>query len=402
MGSPDPAVTGPIVKDVAVLAHDLPGRARRVRSATTLSVLAIVVALLASACEDPTTATVKRVVDGDTIDVVVEGDERRVRLLNIDTPESVDPDAAVECLGPEATEFLATLLPEGTAVTLAYDEVRTDRYGRDLAAVFHDEAFVNAEIARAGLATTLVVDGNDRYYDEVEKARAEAEAAGAGMYSPDVPCTPVARVAEYEGQVGRTVSQAPGSGATLAELDAYGETLAALAVAGAALDAALSDGDGFVARLPRSTVRSLAGRVDRSEASVQGAQDRQRSARAAEEERLAAAEAARVAEEQRVAAEREAARLAEAAEAARAEEARRVEEQRRAAVRTRESGGTGSSGGSGSSGGGSAPERSEAPPAVGGYDGYTGCRAYGKGGTSVDEKGRPYTKIDCTTKLPLG
>lgn len=51
-----------------------------------------------------TTATVAKVVDGDTIDVRYDGETHRVRLLNVDTPESVDPAKPVECLGPEASE----------------------------------------------------------------------------------------------------------------------------------------------------------------------------------------------------------------------------------------------------------------------------------------------------------
>jgi endonuclease YncB( thermonuclease family) len=47
-----------------------------------------------------------------------------------------------------------------------------------------------------------------------------------------------------------------------------------------------------------------------------------------------------------------------------------------------------------------APEPDHAP--VQPADKYTGCRAYGSGGTSIDDKGRPYTKIDCATKLPIG
>ena len=64
------------------------------------------VAVTATAAE---TATVTKIVDGDTIDVLRDGAEVRVRLLNVDTPESVDPDEPVQCLGPESTEFLETL-----------------------------------------------------------------------------------------------------------------------------------------------------------------------------------------------------------------------------------------------------------------------------------------------------
>ena len=56
---------------------------------------------------------VERVVDGDTVDVRLNGAVTRVRLLNVDTPETVDPNRPVQCLGPEASAFLASTLPAG-------------------------------------------------------------------------------------------------------------------------------------------------------------------------------------------------------------------------------------------------------------------------------------------------
>ena len=63
-------------------------------------------------------ATVTRVVDGDTIEVEMSGRTKPIRLLSIDTPETKDPNQPVQCLGPEATAFLARLLPTGTSVRL--------------------------------------------------------------------------------------------------------------------------------------------------------------------------------------------------------------------------------------------------------------------------------------------
>jgi len=117
---------------------------------------------------------VEHVVDGDTLDVAIGAGVQRVRLLNVDTPETVDTEQPVQCLGPEATEFLKGLLPPGSAVTLEYDDERTDRFDRTLAAVFtSDGTLVNAEIARQGLAEAVVIGGNDRFYPPVEQARDE-------------------------------------------------------------------------------------------------------------------------------------------------------------------------------------------------------------------------------------
>lgn len=368
------------------------------RRALCLTVALATVAVSLSGCRSSaphTEATVERIVDGDTIDVLVDGESRRVRLLNIDAPESVDPDQAVECLGPEAAEHLARLLPVGTAVGLAYDEERTDSYGRELAGVFTDETFVNAEMARAGLADAILVQPNERFFAEVDKARAEAEEAGVGLYSSETTCTLPGQVTSFEAQVAAAATAEPVAGATLEEINAYGATLSALAVAGGVVDRVLA-GDGNPLARSMAGTAVLGRLVDRRAAAgaeVERLIASTAAARLAEEERLAA-EAARVAEEQRIAAEVEAARVAEeqrlAAVAAERAAAERAAADKAVADRSAANGSTG--GGSATTGSGSS----------GGKDGYTGCRAYGSGGTSIDAKGRPYTKIDCVTKLPIG
>lgn len=134
-------------------------------------------------------AVVTGLVDGDTLDVRIDGRVERIRLLNIDTPETVDPDRPVQCLGPEASAFLAARLPVGTPVRLEYDVERTDRYGRTLAAVrTTDGGLVNADIARAGLGTALVVGPNRRFFDPVYAAQQEAAAGRRGRFSPGLAC----------------------------------------------------------------------------------------------------------------------------------------------------------------------------------------------------------------------
>ena len=63
-------------------------------------------------------ATLVRVVDGDTIQVEVDGQRENVRLIGIDTPETKRPNTPVECFGPEASAFTPSLLPEGTPLLL--------------------------------------------------------------------------------------------------------------------------------------------------------------------------------------------------------------------------------------------------------------------------------------------
>lgn len=88
-----------------------------------------------------------RVVDGDTL--LLDGDER-VRLIGVNTPESVDPRRPAEFFGQEASAFTRRRA-EGKRARLAYDQERRDRYGRTLAYVYlEDGTFLNAEIIRQG------------------------------------------------------------------------------------------------------------------------------------------------------------------------------------------------------------------------------------------------------------
>mgnify|MGYP002622540439 CR=1 FL=1 len=95
---------------------------------------------------DSVRARVQRVVDGDTL-LLVGGE--RVRLIGIDTPESVKPDTPPEPFGREASAFTKKLA-EGQEVRLEFDRHREDQYGRTLAFVYIGELLLNEEIVRQG------------------------------------------------------------------------------------------------------------------------------------------------------------------------------------------------------------------------------------------------------------
>ena len=78
-------------------------------------------------------AIVERVVDGDTIVVAIIGNRERVRLLGIDTPESVAVNRPEQCFGRESAAYITSLLPERTEVTLVRDIESRDHYDRLLA-----------------------------------------------------------------------------------------------------------------------------------------------------------------------------------------------------------------------------------------------------------------------------
>jgi len=133
----------------------------------------------------PDGGIVVEVVDGDTLDVrVASGQVERVRLVGIDTPESVAPDQPVECHGPEASAALADLLPDGSPVRLERDVEARDRFGRLLAYVFRqpDGLFVNEALAAAGEAEVLSIPPNTAYDATFTAAVQTARAAGAGLW----------------------------------------------------------------------------------------------------------------------------------------------------------------------------------------------------------------------------
>jgi micrococcal nuclease len=122
---------------------------------------------------------VVRVVDGDTL--VLDGNER-VRLIGVDTPESVDPRRPVQYFGKEASAFTRRVA-EGKRARLAYDRERTDRYGRTLAYVYlEDGPFLNAEIIRQGYGHAYT-RFPFRYADEFRAYEREAREGGRGLWA---------------------------------------------------------------------------------------------------------------------------------------------------------------------------------------------------------------------------
>ena len=133
---------------------------------------------------------VERVVDGDTI--IVQG-VGRVRLIGVDTPETVDPRRPVECFGKEASAFTTRLL-EGQHVRLEYDQERTDRYGRTLAYVhLEDGTFANAEIVRQGYGHAYT-RFPFHYLDEFREHQREARQADRGLWGARCADLPGGRV----------------------------------------------------------------------------------------------------------------------------------------------------------------------------------------------------------------
>ena len=141
-------------------------------------------------------ALVTRVVDGDTIEVEITGRvegpglgnsvigyEYDVRLLGIDTPESVKPDSPVECFGKEASAAAEAFL-EGEDVRLVKDVEDQDRFGRILRYVYIGEEMANARLVANGYASVFTYPPNVRHADLFVQLQKEARDADRGLWSP--------------------------------------------------------------------------------------------------------------------------------------------------------------------------------------------------------------------------
>jgi micrococcal nuclease len=131
-----------------------------------------------------THGVVIRVVDGDTVYVSSGGRTEDVRLLGIDTPETVDPNRPVGCYGPEASAYTKHLLT-GRRVELVYDRVTRDKYGRYLAYVYlegHPAVFVDARLVALGYARTLSIPPNTRHAALFTRLEQQAALDGRGLW----------------------------------------------------------------------------------------------------------------------------------------------------------------------------------------------------------------------------
>lgn len=140
------------------------------------------------------TGVVTRISDGDTLRVDVRdpgtsglspGQNVRVRLLRIDTRELARDGRPAECLADQAAAHLESLAPVGAELTLAYDVVRRDRFGRELAhAWLADGTWLNGRMLEDGFAMMMTLPPNVAFTHEAQMAQQVGRAAGRGFWDP--------------------------------------------------------------------------------------------------------------------------------------------------------------------------------------------------------------------------
>ncbi|HYP23600.1 MAG TPA: thermonuclease family protein [Actinomycetota bacterium] len=142
-------------------------------------------------------AVVSRAVDGDTIEVevtgrvegpgageAVVGETYVVRLLGIDTPESVSPREPVECFGREASAATAALL-QGTTVKLVKDVEERDSFDRLLRYVYMGAELANARLVTNGYAHAYTYPPNVRHAQLLSEVERAARDGGRGLWAPE-------------------------------------------------------------------------------------------------------------------------------------------------------------------------------------------------------------------------
>jgi micrococcal nuclease len=141
-------------------------------------------------------ATVKRVVDGDTLKINYQGQEESVRLIGIDTPESKKNKKALKdagrsgqdvdqitAMGKEAAKYTRAIAREGDRVTIEFDVQKRDKYKRLLGYVYLENGrMLNEEIIKAGYASPMTIPPNVKYQDRFLKAYREARGAKRGLF----------------------------------------------------------------------------------------------------------------------------------------------------------------------------------------------------------------------------
>ena len=130
---------------------------------------------------------VVRVVDGDTIVLNIDGVDTYVRMIGLDTPETVDPRKKVQCFGLEASAYLNRLLPKDYIVRIEDDITQSDkdRYGRLLRYVYTKDTLVNEEVIQQGYGYEYTYKKPYQFQEQFKASENYAKEGKIGLWAPD-------------------------------------------------------------------------------------------------------------------------------------------------------------------------------------------------------------------------
>ena len=158
------------------------------RTKKLLYILLMTALILSSAISQDSTAlaatTVKvdRVVDGDTFVTYINGEKTRIRMIGVDTPESVHPDESKNTKwGKKISKWVKKQLT-GKKVKLKYDKDKYDQYGRTLAYVYLGKTMFNKTLLKKGYARAVYYAPNGKYRKAFNKLQATAKKKKKGFW----------------------------------------------------------------------------------------------------------------------------------------------------------------------------------------------------------------------------
>lgn len=126
-------------------------------------------------------AKVERVVDGDTLEVLIKGKKEKIRLIGVDTPETKKPHTPVMYYGKEASDYTKKRL-EKQSVELEWDIDKYDPYQRLLAYVWIGDELFNRTLVKEGYARMATFPPNVKYADLFKKDQEEARNMQKGLW----------------------------------------------------------------------------------------------------------------------------------------------------------------------------------------------------------------------------
>jgi len=141
--------------------------------------------------------TVTRIIEGDTLQALYGGVEKRIRLIGVDTPESrvnrkakkdanmseQDIKTIIE-MGKKAKKYVDGLVKRGDLITIEFDVQKMDKYGRLLCYVYLSNGkMLNEEVVKAGYANVMSIPPNVKYKDRFFRAYKQAKESNMGLWT---------------------------------------------------------------------------------------------------------------------------------------------------------------------------------------------------------------------------
>lgn len=124
-------------------------------------------------------------IDGDTFKVKINSKEEKVRMLAIDTPETVKVGTPVEPYGKEASDYTCDKVKNASILSFEYEKDKYDKYDRLLAWVFVDNSLLQKELVSLGYAKVAYIYDDYKYTEELYTLESDAAELKKGIWSEE-------------------------------------------------------------------------------------------------------------------------------------------------------------------------------------------------------------------------